>query len=81
MFAMLPDKSPGLDGLNSTFFQTFWNIVGRDVFKFCKNFMTTGELPLEINKTLVCLIPKVKVPQVMGELIPIALYNVLVRIL
>lgn len=37
-------------------------------------------MPLELNHTLVCLIPKVKKPQQMTELRPISLCNVLVRI-
>lgn len=81
VFSMHPDKSPGPDGLNPAFFQSFWSIVGRDVFQFCYRFKTTGELPPGINRTLVCLIPKIKVPQSVSDLRPISLCNVLVRIL
>lgn len=81
VFSMHPDKSPGPDGLNPSFFQSFWSIIGMDVFKFCQDFMNTGELPREVNQTTVCLIPKVKQPQSMTELRPISLCNVLVRIL
>lgn len=28
VFSMHPDKSPGPDGLNPTFFQVYWNVVG-----------------------------------------------------
>ncbi|XP_074351625.1 uncharacterized protein LOC141690750 [Apium graveolens] len=63
VFSMHPDKSPGIDGLNPGFFQSFWSIVGRDVLQFCQNFMNSGELPLGVNRTLVCLISKVKTPQ------------------
>lgn len=35
VFAMHPDKSPGPDGLNPAFFQTYWSIVGHDVVVFC----------------------------------------------
>lgn len=63
VFSMHPEKSPGIDGLNPGFFQVFWNIVGSDVTKFCQSFFTTGEMSLEVNRTLVCLIPKVKKPQ------------------
>lgn len=44
IFSMHPEKSPGEDGLNSAFYQTYWNIVGDDVFKFCAGFFETGEL-------------------------------------
>lgn len=78
---MHPDKSPGLDGFNPAFYQCFWSIVKNDVVKICKKFMCTGELPEGINQTLICLIPKIKVPQTMADLRPISLCNVLVRIL
>lgn len=81
VFSMHSDKAPSSDGLKPGFFQSFWNIIGGDVVEFCRRFMATWELPLGVNKTLVCLIPKVKVPQSMNELRPISLCNVLVRIL
>lgn len=40
-FAMHPDKSPGLDGLNSGFFQAYWGIIGEDVVRFCQQFIST----------------------------------------
>lgn len=43
--------------------------------------MATRVLPDGINHALVCLIPKVKLPQMMTDLRPILLCNVLVRIL
>lgn len=81
MFSMHPDKSPGYDGLNPGFYQAYWSIVKDDVFTSCKSFLDTGELPNGINRTLVCLIPKVKQPQHMKDLRPISLCNVLFRIL
>ncbi|KAL8106281.1 hypothetical protein AgCh_029900 [Apium graveolens] len=81
VFSMHPEKSPGPDGLNSCFFQVFWSIVGKDVVELCQKFISTGELPGEVNRTLVCLIPKVKRPQTISDLRPISLCNVVVRIL
>lgn len=81
VFAMYPEKSPGIDGLNPAFFQTYWNIVGDDVVCFCRNFVATGELPRDLNRTVICLIPKVKQPKQMSDFRPIALCNVLMRIL
>lgn len=77
VFDMHPDKSSGHDGLNPVFFQAYWQIVGRDVTSFCQIFFDTDELPAGINRTLVCLIPKVYQPQSMSDLRPISLCNVL----
>lgn len=81
VFAMHPEKSPGIDGLNPCFFQVYWHTVKMDVVNFCRQFFETGELPENVNKTLVCLIPKVKCPKQMTDLRPISLCNVLMRIL
>lgn len=81
VFLMHPDKSPGQDGLNPDFFLSFWSIIGFDVLAFCKKFLETGELPIEVNRIIVCLVPKVKNPKNMSKIRPISLCNVLVRIL
>lgn len=81
VFAMHLDKSPGIDGLNPGFYQAYWEIVGGDVTEFCIRFFETGELPDDVNRTLVCLIPKVKHPKKVVDLRPISLCNVLMRIL
>ncbi|WOH14642.1 hypothetical protein DCAR_0934162 [Daucus carota subsp. sativus] len=81
IFSMHPEKSPGEDGLNPAFYQTYWNIVGDDVYKFCGNFFETGVMQNEVNRTVVCLIPKIKNPQGVMDLRPISLCNVLVRTL
>lgn len=81
VLSMYPDKAPGCDGLNPCFYQVYWSIVGNDVVDFCRRFLASGELPLGINRTMVCLIPKIKQPQQMQDLRPISLCNVLFRIL
>lgn len=81
VFAMNADKAPGMDGLNPAFFKSYWDIVGMDVVSFCQKFFETGELPENVNKTLVCLIPKVKHPKKVVDMRPISLCNVLMRIL
>lgn len=81
VFSMHPEKSPGVDGMNPAFFQTYWTIVGLDVTLFCQNFFSTGVLMDDVNRTLVCLLPKVKEPNRMTNLRPISLCNVLMRIL
>ncbi|XP_074328260.1 uncharacterized protein LOC141666166 [Apium graveolens] len=74
VFSMHAEKAPGYDGLNPCFYQTYWSVVEKDVVEFCQHFLHTGELQMEINRTVVCLIPKVKTPQQMTELRLISLY-------
>lgn len=81
VFSMYPEKSPGLDGLNPAFFQNYWGIVRGDVVKFFQQYISTGVLPREVNQTIVCLIPKIKMPQEMTDFCPISLCNTLVRII
>ncbi|KAL8116071.1 hypothetical protein AgCh_022528 [Apium graveolens] len=81
VFSMHPDKASGPDGFNPAFYQVYWDIVHVKLVDFCRTFLQTGELPAGVNNTCVCLIPKVKKPKTMGDLRPISLCNVLVRIL
>lgn len=81
VFSMHAEKASGFDGLNPCFYQAYWSVVEKDVVEFCQRFLETGELKQEVNRTIVCLIPKVKKPQKMTELRPISLCSVLFRIL
>ncbi|XP_074352119.1 uncharacterized protein LOC141691283 [Apium graveolens] len=81
VFSMHAMKAPGYDGLNPTFYQAYWNVVHDDVVGFCRKFFDTGVMDEEINRTIVCIIPKVKQPQYMTEIRSISLCNVLFRIL
>lgn len=81
VFSMHPDNASGPDGFNPAFYQAFWDVVQKDVVDFCRTFISTGTIPKGVNNALVCLIPKIKNPQVMGDLRPISLCNVLARIL
>lgn len=60
VFSMHPEKGLEYDGLNPAFNQAFWKIIEKDVVRFCQKHFSTGELPMEFNCTIVCLIPKVK---------------------
>ena len=77
---MHPDKSPGPDGMNPSFFQKHWDIVGASVVDSCLMFLNEGFLPNGINDTLICLIPKKNNPEKMGDLRPISLCNVIYKV-
>lgn len=81
IFHMHPDKAPGPDGMTPAFFQKHWNVVGKDVIKMTRDFFRTGIMLGGLNETNVVLLPKKKNPTVVGDLRPIALCNVLVKII
>ncbi|KAL8133792.1 hypothetical protein AgCh_009018 [Apium graveolens] len=78
---MHPDKASGPDGLNPAFFQQFWNILGKEVFVCCREWLRNNSFPANFNDTNIVLIPKKEDACCMGDLRPIALCNVLYKIL
>lgn len=78
---MHPDKASGPDGLNPAFFQNFWSIMGHEVFKYSKEWLYTKSFPGELNCTNFFLIPKKGNASCLKDLRPIALCNVLYKIL
>ncbi|XP_019186532.1 PREDICTED: uncharacterized protein LOC109181235 [Ipomoea nil] len=81
LFSMFPDKAPGPDGMNSGFYQQFWSVVGEDVTRFIMHALNSGEFPEGLNDTNIILIPKKEVPETVADLRPIALSNVIYRIM
>lgn len=78
---MHPDKASGPDGLNPAFFQQFWDCMGREVYECCKNWLSTCSFPADFNNTNLFLIPKKTNACNMKDFRPIALCNVLYKIL
>lgn len=76
-----PDKASGPDGLNPAFFQSFWPIMGQEIFRYCREWLRLKYFPGEINSTNVVLIPKKENASYMKDLKPIALYNGLYKII
>lgn len=77
---MHSDKAAGPDGLNPGFFKSFWSVMGREVFECCRNWLRQNSFPAELNHTNVVLIPKKENAACLKDLRPIALCNVLYKI-
>lgn len=58
LFQMGPNKSSGVDGFTAGFCQQHWDLVKYNVISTVLGFLNGGELPEEVNRTLLVLIPK-----------------------
>ncbi|KAF3662107.1 hypothetical protein FXO38_11360 [Capsicum annuum] len=76
-----PYKSPGLDGIHPFFYQKYWYIVGSSLKDFCTNVFTAWTIPLTINETFNCLIPKFSYPSTINQYRPISLCNTTYKII
>nr|XP_027120622.1 uncharacterized protein LOC113737621 [Coffea arabica] len=80
VFAMNPNKAPGLDGMTPFFFQKFWPTIKEEVVKAVKAFFQSGHLLKSLNHTIISLIPKVEIPTNLKQYRPISLCNVLYKV-
>ena len=57
---MHPTKALGPNGMSAIFFQKYWDIVGNDVICMVLNVLNSNMSMVEINKTNITLVPKIK---------------------
>jgi len=81
IFSIHPDKCSGPDGYSPGFYQHFWNLCSDDIFKECCGWLDTGQFPPDLNITNIALIPKGSSQVSMKNWRPIALCNVLYKII
>uniref|UniRef100_A0A803Q7A9 Reverse transcriptase n=1 Tax=Cannabis sativa TaxID=3483 RepID=A0A803Q7A9_CANSA len=81
LFQMNPDKSLGPDGMTPAFYQRCWSIVRHDVVKCVRYFFDQCTLEDGNSEANVVLIPKKKNPELMSDPPPIALCNVMYKII
>lgn len=76
-----PTKVPGPDGLHPLFYQRYWDILGTNTIVFCKDIFRTTIIPHDLNKTLLCLIPKINNAHCPKNFRLISLCNTLYKII
>lgn len=80
LFSMGSYKSPGPDGFHPIFFKSQWDVVGPSVFDFVRQVCTNLVHIRQVNHTLLTLIPKCDNPSHIRQFRPIALCNVIYKI-
>jgi hypothetical protein len=75
------NSAPGPDGLSAKFFHNYWDIIGGDITNSALNILNNGGNPEPFNNTFICLIPKNNNPCTPADFRPIALCNVMLKII
>jgi len=74
-------KAPGADGMPSIFYKKFWSLIGELVKKEVLDVLNGGPIPDGWNDTIIVLIPKTSSPNMLKDLRPISLCNVLYKLI
>ncbi|GJV15595.1 RNA-directed DNA polymerase, eukaryota, reverse transcriptase zinc-binding domain protein [Tanacetum coccineum] len=79
LFDIGDNKASGPDGYSSVFFKKACNIIRKDVCEAIKDFFLSGQMPWELNATLITLVPKIQTPMKVFDFRPIACCNVVYK--
>lgn len=63
-------SASSLDSLPPIFFQKYWDVVGKSIVEFVQQAFQDGEFDLELNKSVITLIPKQSHPESMAQFRP-----------
>ncbi|KAL4348938.1 hypothetical protein GQ457_17G007600 [Hibiscus cannabinus] len=74
-----PNKAPGLDGLPASFFRKFWPTLSHDFIKLCLDLLKGRASMVDVNQTVIVLIPKIDSPTLMKHFRPISLCTVVYK--
>lgn len=80
LFHMGPHKASGPDCYSAPFFQKFWPYVNHSVLQLIVNIFLTRDIPMGLNESIICLLPKCLAPETLNQFCPISLCNVLVKV-
>lgn len=81
LFHMGPDKAPGPDETPPAFYQKNWEVVRSSVIMFVMEYFRVKHFPVDLNETILTLIPKVNHPDSITQFQPTALTNVVVKLI
>ena len=74
-------KAPGPDGFNVDFFKACWSIVKQDIINAVEDSRMNRTIPKALNTSFISLIPKQDNAQTLYRFRPIALCNVVYKII
>ena len=81
VFQLKAGKAPGPDGFTTNFFHFFWDIVQNEVWEVVEESKSTHWLLPALNATFITLIPKEDRDALPSEYRPIALCNLIYKII
>ncbi|KAI0522856.1 hypothetical protein KFK09_005241 [Dendrobium nobile] len=81
VFSGSSNSAPGPDGFNFFFYKSAWHIIGPYVCKAIKSFFLKCYMPNGVKSTALAIIPKHKNATAITDYRPIALCNVLYKII
>ncbi|KAI0530918.1 hypothetical protein KFK09_000466 [Dendrobium nobile] len=81
VFSGSSKSAPGPDGINFHFYKSGWHILGSYVCRAIRSFFIKGYLPKGVKATALAIVPKKKNASNISDYRPIALCNVLYKII
>lgn len=79
--SMPNDKAPGPDGFTINFFKACWHFIKQEVWEVVEDSRQSKTILKSLNSTFIALIPKVEEANTPEKFRPIALCNVLYKII
>eukprot|EP00253_Pinus_taeda_P002560 PITA_02560 len=74
-------KSPGPDGFTTTFFHAFWDMIKKEVWEIVEESRAKRWILPSLNSTFIALIPKEENSMTPDKFRPIALCNVIYKVI